>query len=130
MVADPDTNPMPTVSVVLSRAARILAKRLPVTLNAATLREDRELITAASMLDLDPAALADAVLGVWAAREDERRLPAVVICKPKRDADSGDWVVRVLVNGKHSEARTYYTSDRDDAHATFRAMVAEVEAGK
>lgn len=48
------------------------------------------------------------------------------ILKPKFDRDTEEYVVRVLVDGKLDEAKTYYTDDKVDANGTYLAMVAEV----
>ena len=37
-----------------------------------------------------------------------------------------DWAVRVYVNGKYNEERTYYACDEEDARETMKVMEAEV----
>lgn len=40
----------------------------------------------------------------------------------RKDRDTGEWIVRVRVNGKLDEDATYYTDDKDDAEATANMM--------
>lgn len=40
----------------------------------------------------------------------------------KRNPDTGEWMVKVYINGKYSEKATYYTDDKEDAVTTGRAM--------
>lgn len=54
--------------------------------------------------------------------------PRVVVLPPKRKASTGEYVVRVLLDGKRCEERCYYTDDKGDARATWAAMVAEADA--
>lgn len=45
-----------------------------------------------------------------------------------RDSATGEYTVRVRVDSKRQPTRDYFTDDRDDAEATFAAMVREERA--
>jgi hypothetical protein len=48
-----------------------------------------------------------------------------VTLKIQRKSETDEWLVVVTVNGTRHEGRTYYTSDREDADCTMRAMAEE-----
>lgn len=50
--------------------------------------------------------------------------------KLKRKAATGEWVVRVYVDGVYSEDRSYYTDDKKNAEDTLRLMSEYFEANK
>lgn len=45
----------------------------------------------------------------------------------KKNSDTGEYMVQYFVNGKYSEAKTYYGTDRVDAIMTEVAMKVEAE---
>ena len=49
------------------------------------------------------------------------------IGKPRKNYQTGEWIVPWLVNGRRNEDRTYYTDDRKDAEDTSRLMQAQAE---
>lgn len=51
----------------------------------------------------------------------------VRILPPKRDPETGEYVVEVKVDGRRCELRCYYTDDKHDAQGTYLAMMAEAE---
>jgi hypothetical protein len=45
------------------------------------------------------------------------------VLKPRWDADAEEWVVVTKINGEECEARTYFTTDCEDAMNTYKALV-------
>jgi len=48
--------------------------------------------------------------------------PKVYKMRLVRKSATGEWLVKVHVNGKYSEAETYYTDDKADALDTMEHM--------
>ena len=44
-----------------------------------------------------------------------------------RKADTNEWLVKVYVNGKYSEDKTYYTDDKQDAIDTAKIMMGDFQ---
>ena len=44
-----------------------------------------------------------------------------------RKSDTNEWLVKVYVNGKYSEDKTYYTDDKQDAIDTAKAMMGDFQ---
>ena len=46
----------------------------------------------------------------------------IVFAKVRKN-EYGEYVVKVYVNGKYNEAKSYYTDDKEDAELTREAMI-------
>lgn len=58
---------------------------------------------------------------------EEKKEQVVKVAKPQKN-DEGEWVVKVYVDGKYDEGKTYYANDEEDAKTTRDKMISEFKA--